>query len=371
MPGQLFVMWRTASVLVGVTLILTTLGFIMLASTSSAHALLQTGDAHFYVKRQALALALALVMGYCATRIDYDIWQRVAIPLALITIVLLILALTPVVGVRVGGSNRWVRFGPFNFQPSELGKLSAIILMAWYMARSQRVVKSLGRGLLLPLIILGSIIGLIFIAPDFGTTMLVGVVGMAIMFAGGSRISYLAVTAAIGLCSFVLAVMHDPVRMRRVIAFRDPEQYAAAEGYQLLNAIYAFVIGGASGVGLGQSVQKRFYLPESHTDFIFAIIGEELGLIASLSVVLLFGVFFVAGMRVAMATKDQFGRLLALGITLMITLQGAFNIAVVTGAVPTKGLPLPFISYGGSSILLSFIMVGILVNVALNAETDE
>jgi cell division protein FtsW len=261
--------------------------------------------------------------------------------------------------------------GPMTFQPSELAKLSVIILLAWYMARTQRGVREFGRGLFVPLCLLGGVAILILAAPDFGTTMLVGAVGMLIMFAGGTRAGYLSVTAALGGLGFIFLIMQDTVRMRRVLAFLDPDKYAQDEAFQLLSAIYAFVIGGARGVGLGQSIQKRFYLPESHTDFIFAIIGEELGVVASISVVLLFGVLFGCGMFIALRTTDLFGKLLALGITLMITLQASLNMAVVTGLVPTKGLPLPFISYGGSSIVITMIMVGILVNIALNNGEDD
>jgi len=364
-------MWRTASILVGVVLILTALGVVMLASTSSVHGLQQFGDPHYFVKRQALALCVALVLGFVASRIDFRLWRAWALPLTLVTIVLLIMALLPGIGVTVKGSSRWIRFGPLTFQPSELGKLAAIVLLAWYMARSQRSAREFVRGLLVPMGLLGVIAILILAAPDFGTTMLVGVVGMLIMFAGGTRPGYLCVTGALGAVTFLILIMHDTVRMRRVMAFLNPEKYAQDEAFQLLSAIYAFVIGGAGGVGLGQSIQKRFYLPESHTDFIFAIIGEELGLVASLSVVLLFGALFWCGLLIALRTADGFGKLLALGITLMITLQASFNMAVVTGVVPTKGLPLPFISYGGSSIVITLIMVGILVNIALTADVEE
>ncbi len=364
-------MWRTASVLVGVVLTFTLFGVVMLLSTSSVHGLQQFGDANYFVKRQLVALCVALVLGFVVSRIDYRLWRTWAIPLAGVTIFLLVLALLPGIGVTVKGSSRWIRFGPLTFQPSELGKFSAIVLMAWYMARSQRGVKEFLRGLFIPLMLLGVIALLILAAPDFGTTLLVGVVGMLIMFAGGTRVGYLTVTAVLGGVTFLILVMHDTVRMRRVIAFRNPDKYAQDEAFQLLSAIYAFVIGGAGGVGLGQSIQKRFYLPESHTDFIFAIIGEELGLAASLSVVLLFGVLFGCGMLIALRTGDLFGKLLALGITLMITLQAAFNMAVVTGLVPTKGLPLPFISYGGSSLVVTLIMVGVLINIALTGEEDE
>lgn len=364
-------MWRTASVLVGITLILTALGLVMLASTSGIHAEQQVGDPLYYVKRQLVALCFAMVMAFFVSRIDYHWWNRFALPLAVLAAVLLILALLPGIGVRAGGSNRWIRLGPINFQPSELGKLAAIVVISWYMARTQRHVKRFGKGLLVPLLYLGVIVGLIFLAPDYGTTALVAVVGLILMYAGGTRLNYLCITAVLGVGAFGLAILQSPLRVRRIMAFLDREKYASDEAYQLLNALYAFVVGGARGVGLGESIQKRFYLPESHTDFIFAIIGEELGLIASLSVVLLFAIFFGVGMRIAYCVTDLFGKLLALGITLMITLQAALNMAVVTGVAPTKGLPLPFISYGGSSILMSMVMVGLLVNIALQAETDE
>ncbi len=364
-------MWRTASILVGVVLILTAFGLVMLASTSGVHGVQQFGDPHFFVKRQAIALCVALVLGYLCYRVDYETWRVWAIPFTIVTCVLLVLALTPGIGVTVKGSSRWIRLGPLTFQPSELAKLAAIVLVAWYVCRSPRQMREFARGLILPMAILGVILLLILAAPDFGTTFLVGVVGMLLMFAGGTRIPYLVVTGALGGAALLILIMHDSVRMRRLFAYMDPDKYAQDEAFQLLGALYAFVIGGATGVGLGQSIQKRFYLPESHTDFIFAIIGEELGFIASLSVVLLFATLFLCGFRIAMRTADLFGRLLALGITLMITLQAAFNIAVVTGAVPTKGLPLPFISYGGSSIVVTMMMVGILVNIALTADEVE
>jgi cell division protein FtsW len=364
-------MWRSASVVVGVALVLSALGVVVLASTSSVQALQQHGQPHYFVLRQVAFLVVALCAGLVCTRIDYRWWNTFAIPLALVSVVLLALALVPGVGVRAGGSSRWIGLGPVNFQPSELAKLSSVVLLGWYLSRSQRQAHELGRGLLLPLALLGSMAGLIFIAPDFGTTMLVALVGLLILFAGGSRIGHLTIAGFIGGVAFLLAVMHSPLRMRRVFAFLDPHEYAQDEAYQLLSAMYAFVIGGAGGVGLGQSIQKRFYLPEAHTDFIFAIVGEELGLAASLLVLACFVALFVAGMRIALHAPDVFGKLLALGITLMVTLQAALNMAVVTGLVPTKGLPLPFISYGGSSLVMTMVMAGILVSVGLGAGEED
>lgn len=251
-----------------------------------------------------------------------------------------------------------------NFQPSELAKFSIVVFLAWWMARIQRHAGELKRGLIWPLFGLGLCLGLIFIEPDFGTTMLIGVVGMTMMFVGGTRMTYLAVAAVTGLAGFTLAVMQNAERMRRITAFLNPEKYALDEAHQLLMAIYAFVVGGPYGVGLGQGLQKHSYLPEAHTDFIFAIIGEELGLVFSLLVVILFLAFFLCGLRISLRAPDQFGRLLGFGITLMITVQAAINIGVVTGSLPTKGLPLPFISFGGSSLFMTLGMVGVLLNIA-------
>jgi cell division protein FtsW len=364
-------MWRTTTVLLAIVLILSTIGIIMLTSTSGVHGEREFGDALFFVKRQAFSLVLALVLGFVCARIPYTLWQTFALPLVGISIVLLVLALTPGIGVEVKGSKRWINLGFFNFQPSELGKLAAIVLMAWYVSRSQRSIREFWRGLIFPLMALGLIAGLVLISPDFGTTFLIGSVGILMLFIGGTPVSYLLVTAVLGSVTFLILIMHNPVRMRRITAFLNPEKYAQNEAFQLLSALYAFVIGGAGGVGLGRSLQKRFYLPESHTDFIFAIIGEELGIAASLAIVLLFGGLFICGMRIAMQTHDLFARMLAIGITLMISLQASFNMAVVTGLVPTKGLPLPFISYGGSSILVTMMMVGILINVALIAPKGD
>jgi cell division protein FtsW len=358
-------MWRSTTFLIGSVLTLSALGLVMLSSTSSSLALREYGDGLYFVKRQVFAMVLALAGMWVTARLPYDWWRRLALPFLGVTLLLMVLPLIPGIGVEVKGSSRWIDLGPLNFQPSELGKLAMIVSLAWYVSRNQRYMGELVRGLALPLLLLGSVLFLIFAAPDFGTTFLVAAVGMLMLLAGGTRIGYLVLTGALGGLLFSFLIMQDAVRMRRITAFLNPEKYAQNEAFQLLSAMYAFVMGGFSGTGLGQGLQKRYYLPEAHTDFIFAIIGEELGLMASLLVVLLFAVFFASGLVVVDRARDPFGRYLALGIILMITLQAGFNLAVVTGVVPTKGLALPFISYGGSSMLVSMAMVGILLNVDL------
>lgn len=339
----------------------------MLASTSAVQADASFHDPAFFIKRQAAALFVGFAAAVICMRIPYTQWRILAPVVAVIAIILLIMAIIPGVGIELKGSSRWLRLGPVNIQPSELGKFSLILVMAMWLSHTQRSILSLRDGMAIPLGILAIFAGLVFAEPDFGTTMLMGMTGFAMMFVAGSRIGYLLIAAVLGLVGFSFAVMQNEVRMRRIMAFLNPEKYAENEAFQLLHAIYAFVIGGFSGVGLGDSLQKRFYLPEAHTDFIFAILGEELGLIASLLVILLFASFFVLGLLISFRSQDIFGRLLAFGLTMIISLQAAINIGVVTGCLPTKGLPLPFISYGGTSLVMSLAMVGVLVNIAFHS----
>ncbi|HMP89810.1 MAG TPA: putative lipid II flippase FtsW [Kiritimatiellia bacterium] len=363
-------MRTSATAIIAIVLILVALGLIMLASTSYVQADASYRDSAYFVKRQLVALVVGLVAFFTCLRIPYHHWKVLAPFIAVSVIILLVMAVTPGVGITVKGSSRWLKLGPVTIQPSELAKFAVIITLSVWLCLVQRTVGTFKNGLLIPGGILAIFAGLIFIEPDFGTTMLIGMVGLSIMFVAGARISYLSIVTVLGLSGFIFAVFKNEVRMRRILAFLNPEKYAQNEAFQLLHAIYAFVLGGFSGAGFGESLQKRFYLPEAHTDFIFAIMGEELGILASLGVVLLFAAFFGFGLFISFRTSDIFGRLVAFGITLMISLQAAINIAVVTGCMPTKGLPLPFISYGGTSLVVTLAMVGVLVNVAFHASED-
>lgn len=361
-------MWKTPTILVLIVLLLLGFGIVMLASTSVAKAIELYNQPHFFVKRQFLWLSLALMAGFVAAHIDYHRWRSLALPLYGVVLVLLALVFVPGIGVNVNGSRRWLRlFGVLSIQPSEVAKFALILSQAWWLARKQRQVQRLIKGTVVPLLFMSGLALLIFAEPDFGTTMLCAAVGLAMMFVAGSRVAYLAAFAVVGLSGFIALVLHNEVRRMRILAFLDPDKYAQTFAYQLKAALSAFYLGGGVGVGLGQSMQKHAYLPEAHTDFIFAIIGEELGLIATLTTLGLFAAFFGCGMRISMKAPDVFGRLLAFGLTLMITLQAIINIAVVTGCMPTKGLPLPFISFGGSSLVISMLGVGVLVNIAQHA----
>ncbi|MCX6998066.1 MAG: putative lipid II flippase FtsW [Kiritimatiellaeota bacterium] len=352
-------------------LLLSVLGIVMLASTSAAQGELLHQDAAYFLKRQAVWLLAALFVGALASRVNYHVWRPLAIPLMLACVALLLAVWLPHVGRGLTkGSHRWLHLGPLNFQPSELAKFGVICWLAWWMTRVRRRAEDVKLGLLVPLAGLGLVLGLVFFEPDFGTTMLLGVVGLAMMYLGGARFGHLALASVAGLVFMALAIAHDANRMNRFLAFINPEKHAKGFAFQLTQSLHAFVMGGAGGVGFGQSLQKQFYLPEAHTDFIFAILGEELGLPAALGVLLLFFGLCVCGMRIAFRAADQFGRLLAFGITLLITLQAAINIGVVTGCLPTKGLALPFISFGGSSLVVTFAMVGVLANIARQTEAD-
>lgn len=350
-----------------IVLALIVLGMVMLASTSPAQASILHQNANFYVIRQAIWIVVAGLAAFVMARLDYHRLRPLAVPLVILTLVLLALCFVPGIRLKVKGSSRWLNFHLFSFQPSELAKFAVVLFLAWWMDRQRRLASTLKWGVLLPGGVLGLVLGMVFLEPDFGTTLLMATVGCILLVFGGSRLRALLGFGLVGMMGFVYAVMRDEVRMKRVISFLDPERYAQKEAYQLVQALQAFAIGGLWGVGLGQGMQKRYYLPEAHTDFILAIIGEELGLVATVGVLLLFAGFCFCGLRIAWRAPDPFGRLLALGATLTIVIQALINIAVVTGSVPTKGIALPFISYGGSSLAVTGLFVGLLLNIAGHA----
>ncbi len=349
---------------------LLTLGIVMLASTSEALAQARYNNPNYFVIRQGIWLVVALVGALVAAKVDYHHYRWAAIPLQLFFLALLVLVVVPGVGVMVNGSRRWLRAGGLTFQPSEFTKPATVLWLAWWFDRYRRRASTLAYGLILPGIPPALMMGLVFIEPDFGATLLLAIIVGCVLFIGGARFGHLIIAAALGLSAFAFAVLHDPVRMMRVLSFLDVEKYAQKEGFHLMQGLTSFVAGGAWGAGLGNGLQKRFYLPEAHTDFIFAIIGEELGLVGTLGVLALFGTVFVCGLRIAFGAPDFFGRVIAYGLTMAITVQALINIGVVTGCLPTKGLALPFISYGGSNLLVNGLMVGILVNIARHGAND-
>jgi cell division protein FtsW len=353
-------MRTTTWVFIASVLVLVTVGILILATASSV----RNTDAGYFVKHQLVWLVFFFLVTFVTTRVDYRLYKFFALPLSFGALALLVVVLVPGIGREINGSWRWISIGPLTIQPSELAKVSVIILFSWWLARNQRRINEWWRGIIIPFFMLGGFVVLLVLEPDFGTTMLVSVVAICMMFLSGVSWVPLASLGVIGFGGVATLIYFNPERMARIFAFLDPQKYEHDKAWQLVNSLRAFASGGWSGVGFGQSMQKYDYLPEAHTDFIFPIIGEEFGLIASILVVLLFFLVFVLGFRIALNARDDFGRFLAYGITLMVSIQALINFAVVTGLVPTKGLALPFISYGGSSLVVSGFMIGILLNIA-------
>jgi len=355
---------RTIHMLIGAVLILMTIGIVMMFSAS----LVRGTETEFFLKRQLMWLILSLVGAIVCARIDLAFLRKMALPAAAVCVLLLVLVLTE---DPVKGSRRWIHILGMNIQPSEFSKIGILLASAWWISCRRRYMHTFKRGLMVPVLGLGVFAGLLLLEPDFGTTLLVGMVVVILLYIGGARLSWLMGFVVSGVAAFALMLAFNPNRKGRILAFLNPEMHAQDGAYQLLNARSAFAAGGPWGTGLGNSIQKLSYLPEAHTDFIFPIIGEELGLIATTLILILFMVIFFCGLRIARYASDDFGRFTALGITFIITLQALINLAVVTGSIPTKGIALPFISYGGSSLLVCSAMIGLLVNVAHTARSPK
>ncbi len=347
---------------------LVALGLVMLGSTGGFSA--ESGsDLYFNVKRQILWLSV----GGCAccglTMIDYHLFEKFRVPLFVLSVVLLAACFVPFIGERVNGASRWISgkaigLDFLRFQPSELGKLCAIVfLAAWYHRRDKDEAAEFGEGFFRPLLLIGLLVLLIGAEVDLGSAALVVAVSVAVMFVAGVGMKYLSVMAGAGLAGLALMIYLIPNRTARLVAFLDLEAHKTDIGMQQWRALLALGSGGLEGLGLGLGRQKMAYLPFAHTDFIFPIIGEELGIYYTLGVVLCFALILAAGYVIALYAPDRFGRLLAFGLTTAIVLQAALNIAVTTGTLPNKGLPLPFVSYGGSNLLFCLASLGIILNI--------
>jgi cell division protein FtsW len=312
--------------------------------------------------KQVLGLGLATTAGFVVSRLDLEYCRRHVNLIAGAVLLLLLLVAIPGIGISVNGSRRWLGFGPIRFQVSEIAKLGLVFVLAHYLALNQSSMRDLKRGFVIPLAIIGGFAGLNMLQPDFGTTALIAAVGLVLLFFAGARWLYIVVSVVGGVAFFTVAVMLNQNRLDRFLGFLDVEGNKQGETYQLYQAILAFASGGVTGTGIGQGRQQMNYLPEAHTDFIFAIVGEELGLFATLGVVGLFLTIFVAGLLHLRRAPNQFQFLLVAGCLLVIALQAIVNLGVVTGLLPTKGMSLPFISAGMSNLLLMGLLVGILVN---------
>jgi cell division protein FtsW len=330
-----------------VTVILICIGIVMIYSSSSIYAWEQYKDGFFFLKRHLTFLLIGAILTFIVMCIDYRRLRRFAKPLLLISLFLLLLVLIPGIGREVSGARRWFRFKFISFQPSELMNLAMIIYVADFISRKGNLIKSFTKGFLPPVMFLGCAALLVLAQPDLGTTVAIGSVVFIMLFVAGTRIEYLLAVALASLPALYLLIFRVPYRRARITAFLNPWTDPRGTGFQIIQSQIALGSGGPLGVGLGHSKQKLFYLPAAHTDFIFSIIGEELGMIGTLAVIMLFIIFIQQGVKVIKNAPDRFGYFLALGLVLMITFKAAINIGVSCGVLPTKGLPLPFISYGG------------------------
>jgi cell division protein FtsW len=349
--------------LVLVTLGLVAFGLVMVYSASSARAALAADDPAYYLKRQALYALAGIVALVLLSRWDYRRLRYAVAPLVLASFALLVAVL--VLGTPVNGARRWITFGPATIQPSEVAKLALAVWIAAYLTRHPAP-RSLGE-LLRPIgILVGSAMALVLVEPDLGTAVGVAIMVAAVLVVAGTRLSTLAGAASIAAFVLLAAIWIEPYRRERLLSFLDPWQDPQGAGFQAIQAMLALGSGGFFGVGLGESVQKVYYLPEASTDMIFAIIGEELGLLGALAVIVAFVVFGYAGFNVALGCRDPFGKLLATGITALVCGQALVNVSAVMGLAPLTGIPLPFVSYGGSSLIVGLASVGILLNIAVS-----
>ncbi len=353
---------KSAYILFLAVLGLLVIGIVMLFSTS-AFARDSHGDVYFFIKRQAIWFGVGLVVCIFAALTDYHLWQRTWWLWFAVALVVLALCYVPHIGMRLNGSRRWIGWGPITLQPSELAKVAVIFFLAAWFSRYEKTDRKLLLGFILPLAIIGLPAALVLGEVDLGTTALIGTTAFVVMFIAGASPLWLGTVSLTGLGALLIVATQISERMGRLSAFLHPQHFKEDAGLQQMQALIAWGSGGMEGLGLGNGRQKMLYLPYAHTDFIFPIVGEELGLRFSLLVVFLFVVIIVCGTMIALHAKDRFGLLLGCGVVSLLALQAAVNIGVTTSLLPNKGLPLPFISYGGSNLVACMFGVGLLLNI--------
>ena len=362
---------------------LVALGLIVLSSASEANGIRLHKDAYFFMKRQFIYLGIGIVIAVAAALFDYHGWRD--IPglawLFYIAVAILLLFVFPQLGGReINGSFRWIKLGPVNVQPSEFAKLAIVIMLAVWLDRAAWRVELFVKGLVVPCCLVAVYALLVIKEPDFGSVMVIGAAGGLVMFVAGVRLRHLIPAGIVGAVGAGVVMAFNANRVRRLLAFLNSSQETAekvttanmdAAAYQAHMALVAIKNGGILGVGLGKSMQKQYYLPECHTDFIFAVGAEELGLFFSIAVVVLFLVFFCISVYIARNASDRFGRFLVIGMAFIVFFQAVFNLGVVCEALPTKGMALPFFSYGGTNLLSAFFAVGTILSVGIHSYRDK
>jgi cell division protein FtsW len=343
------------------------IGLVMLYSSSSIIAQERFGDSMYFVKRQIVFALIGIVVLIVSKNLPYVVYSRLVYVILGVTLLSLVIVLLPHVGHRVGGARRWLRFGPVSIQPAEFAKLALIIYISYSAAKKKERLRELSVGYVPHLVVSAVFIGLVLMQPDLGTAITFAVLTFVLLFVAGVRLRYLLVTGVAVAPFLALAIVQKGYRWERFLAFLNPWRDPSDTSFQLLHSLLALGSGGLLGVGLGSGQQKLFYLPEPHTDFILAVIGEETGIIGVSIVLFLYALLIYKGVKIALRAPERFGTYLAFGLTLIVGLQAFINCAVVMGLLPTKGLPLPFISYGGSSLLTNLLAMGILMNISCYA----
>ncbi|MDT3700001.1 MAG: stage V sporulation protein E [Thermincola sp.] len=346
------------------TILLLSIGIIMVYSASQVTAYERLDDTFYYLKKQLLWALLGITAMVSVMKIDYWKYKKWAVPFLGVAFLLLIIVLLPGVGTNVKGAQRWLGAGPLRIQPSEVIKIALVIFMSYGLSKYKDRLRYFVKGMLPFLAVLILACGLILLQPDLGTAVSAAGTVYIMLFAAGAKGKHMFYLAVAGLAAVVMAIILEPYRMSRFLAFLDPWKDPQGTGFHIIQSLYALGSGGLFGAGLGQSHQKFFYLPEQHTDFIFAVLGEELGFFGGAMVLLLFLIFVWRGFKISLSSQDPFASLLAVGVTCMIAIQAIINIGVVTGSLPITGIPLPLISFGGSSLVFTLTGVGILLNIS-------
>ena len=351
-------------ILLLVTLILVTVGTAMIYSSSSIIALEKFKDGQYFLKKQLFFVFVGLSSMIIMTRISYTQLRKWAYPGMLLSFLLLSMLMIPHLGMKRGGATRWLNLGGFSFQVTEMVKITIVVFLAHLLTRKAHQLKDFSRGVLVPLVITSITILLILLDPDFGTAVIIATILLLMLCIAGSQIKHLLCLIAAFIPVGVMLILYKGYRLTRLTAFLDPWKDADNTGFQIIQSLLSFGSGGTFGVGIGDGMQKLFYLPEPHTDFILSIIAEESGFIGVTIVIAMFAIFAFRGFMIALKAPDLFGTLLASGLTMVIALEAFINIAGVMGLIPLKGLVLPFLSYGGTAFIMTMTAVGILLNIS-------
>lgn len=360
---------RAATTLFAVVAALLVIGLTATTSASSAVAIDQQADGLFFLKRQLLGVGIGVIAMATASRVPYTVYRKAAVPIFLVTVGLLIATLMTGRGASANGAQRWLIFGPVSFQASEVAKFAVIVVLAAVLEKKQRLLGDFGHFVAPVVAVMGTVGLLIMLQPDLGTTIVIAAAALGVILASSTPFRFVLYTGMSGITLATIFAFSAGYRAARITGFRDPWADVQGTGWQLVQSYMALGSGGVTGVGLGASRARWFYLPNAHTDFIFAIIGEETGLIGALVVMLLFVLLAAAGWAIATRAADPFGRMLAIGITVWLTFQAIVNISGVLGVLPITGITLPFVSYGSTAIAVSMGAVGVLANIAYSGGT--